>query len=471
MARITLGVSGGIGAYKAVEVVRGLQKAGHDVTVVMTRSARRFVGELTFEAITRRRVVSSQWAPGLNADIEHIALATSSDLLLVVPATANVIAKFAHGIADDFLTSLYLATTAPVLLAPAMNTHMLEHPAVQANLAALAARGVQFVEPGEGYLACGWVGKGRLAEPEDVVAAVQRRLGGTALAGRAVVVTAGPTFEDIDPVRFVGNRSSGRMGYAVAQEAARRGAAVVLVTGPTHLDPPPGVDVVRVRSAAEMHRAVMDRAAGADAVIMAAAVADYTPEAVEPQKVAKKDGGWSLPLVRTIDILAELGKLPSRATGPAGAGRLCRRDPRRPGARRRQAAAQGRRPDRRQRRLAVRRRLRGRHQRGDLRQRRGPGAPAAAVEGRGRRADPRSPRAPARRGVRPDGGPMTRDDLQAHVEYFRELGVTGVNRQPEWRTREASAPAPALAGAAPPGAADAVADAAGRQRRPRRWPR
>jgi phosphopantothenoylcysteine decarboxylase / phosphopantothenate---cysteine ligase len=313
MARITLGVSGGIGAYKAVEVVRGLQKAGHDVTVVMTRSARRFVGELTFEAITRRRVVSSQWAPGLNADIEHIALATSSDLLLVVPATANVIAKFAQGIADDFLTSLYLATTAPVLLAPAMNTHMLEHPAVQANLAALAARGVQFVEPGEGYLACGWVGKGRLAEPEDVVAAVQRRLGGTALAGRAVVVTAGPTFEDIDPVRFVGNRSSGRMGYAVALDAARRGAAVVLVTGPTHLDPPPGVDVVRVRSAAEMHRAVMDRAAGADAVIMAAAVADYTPEAVEPQKVAKKDGGWTLPLVRTTDILAELGKLPSRA--------------------------------------------------------------------------------------------------------------------------------------------------------------
>ena len=159
------------------------------------------------------------------------------------------------------------------------------------------------------------MGKGRLAEPEDVVAAVQRRLGGTALAGRAVVVTAGPTFEDIDPVRFVGNRSSGRMGYAVAQEAARRGAAVVLVTGPTHLDPPPGVDVVRVRSAAEMHRAVMDRAAGADAVIMAAAVADYTPEAVEPQKVAKKDGGWTLPLVRTIDILAELGKLPSRAAG------------------------------------------------------------------------------------------------------------------------------------------------------------
>jgi phosphopantothenoylcysteine decarboxylase/phosphopantothenate--cysteine ligase len=315
MARIALGVSGGIGAYKAVEVVRGLQKAGHDVTVVMTRSARRFVGELTFEAITRHRVIGSQWTPGLNADIEHIALATSSDLLLVVPATANVIGKFAHGLADDFLSSLYLATTAPVLLAPAMNTHMLEHPAVQANLQALASRGVRFVEPGEGYLACGWVGKGRLAEPDEVVAAAGRLLGGATLAGRAVLVTAGPTFEDIDPVRFVGNRSSGRMGYAVAHEAARRGAAVVLVTGPTHLDPPAGVDVVRVRSAAEMHRAVMARAAGADAVVMAAAVADYTPEAVAEQKVAKQDGGWSLPLVRTVDILADLGRLPSRGAG------------------------------------------------------------------------------------------------------------------------------------------------------------
>jgi phosphopantothenoylcysteine decarboxylase/phosphopantothenate--cysteine ligase len=315
MARIALGVSGGIGAYKAVEVVRGLQQAGHDVTVVMTRSARRFVGELTFEAITRHRVIGSQWTPGLNADIEHIALATSSDLLLVVPATANVIGKFAHGLADDFLSSLYLATTAPVLLAPAMNTHMLEHPAVQANVQTLAARGVRFVEPGEGYLACGWVGKGRLAEPGEVVAAVGRLLGGATLAGRAVLVTAGPTFEDIDPVRFVGNRSSGRMGYAVAHEAARRGAAVVLVTGPTHLDPPPGVDVVRVRSAADMHRAVMDRAAGADAVVMAAAVADYTPQAVAEQKVAKQDGGWSLPLVRTTDILADLGRLASRTSG------------------------------------------------------------------------------------------------------------------------------------------------------------
>ena len=316
MARITVGVSGGIGAYKAVEVVRGLQKKGHDVTVVMTKSARRFVGELTFEAITKRRVVSSQWAPGLNADIEHIALATASDLLLVVPATANTIARFAQGLADDFLSSLYLATTAPVLLAPAMNTHMLEHPAVAANLASLAARGVRFVQPGEGYLACGWVGKGRLAEPEEIVETAHAQLTGTAsLAGRSVLVTAGPTFEDLDPVRFIGNRSSGRMGYAVAAEAARRGAAVILVTGPTHLDPPAGVSVVRVRSAADMHAAVMAHVADVQAVVMAAAVADYTPESVAAQKVAKADGGWTVPLTRTVDILAALGRLPSRAEG------------------------------------------------------------------------------------------------------------------------------------------------------------
>ena len=314
MARITVGVSGGIGAYKAVEVVRGLQKKGHDVTVVMTKSARRFVGELTFEAITKRRVITSQWAPGLNADIEHIALATASDLLLVVPATANTIARFAHGLADDFLSSLYLATTAPVLLAPAMNTHMLEHPAVAANLATLAARGVRFVQPGEGYLACGWVGKGRLAEPDEIVETAHAHLTGSAtLAGQAVLVTAGPTFEDLDPVRFIGNRSSGRMGYAVAAEAARRGATVTLITGPTHRDPPAGVAVVRVRSAADMHAAVMARAGAVQAVVMAAAVADYTPETVAAQKVAKKDGGWTVPLTRTVDILAALGQLPSRA--------------------------------------------------------------------------------------------------------------------------------------------------------------
>ena len=213
MSLIALGVTGGIGAYKAVEVARGLQKRGHDVAAIMTRSARRFVGPVTFEAVTRRRVISDQWSPGANADIEHISLATDIALLVIAPATANVIGKLANGIADDFLTSLYLATRAPVLIAPAMNSNMLAHDAVQRNLAALAARGVRFVEPGEGYLACGWIGKGRLAEPDDVVAAAEQALrGDRSFSGRRVVVTAGPTYEDLDPVRFVGNRSSGRMG-------------------------------------------------------------------------------------------------------------------------------------------------------------------------------------------------------------------------------------------------------------------
>src|SRR5687767_6431784 len=257
MALIALGVSGGIGAYKAVEVARGLQKRGHDVVAIMTRSARKFVGEVTFEAITRRPVITDQYARGANASIEHIALATDIKLLLVAPATANIIGKFANGIADDFLSSLYLATRAPVLMAPAMNTNMLEHEAVRRNLATLAARGVQFVDPGAGYLACGWIGKGRLAEPDDIVAAAARILQPAgSLLGRLVVVSAGPTIEDIDAVRFIGNRSSGRMGYAVAAEAARRGARVVLVSGPTPIDVPAGVEVVRVRSAAEMHQAV-----------------------------------------------------------------------------------------------------------------------------------------------------------------------------------------------------------------------
>ena len=329
MALIALGVCGGIGAYKAVEIARGLQKNGHDVVAVMTKSARKFVGPLTFEAITRRPVITDQWQPGANAGpgggVEHIAIASNIDLLVVAPATANTIAKFAHGLADDFLSSLYIATRAPVLIAPAMNTNMFEHPAVAKNLETLGARGVQMVDPGSGYLACGWIGKGRLAEPADVVAAAEQMLnsripvavspkpfGDGGLTGRNILITAGPTFEDIDPVRFVGNRSSGRMGYAVAAEALRRGAAVTLVTGPTHLTPPHGAEVVKVRSAAEMHAAVMERAAGRDAVIMSAAVADYTPAEQSPHKVKKSDGPVTITLTRTKDILAELGKLPSR---------------------------------------------------------------------------------------------------------------------------------------------------------------
>lgn len=310
MALIAVGVCGGISAYKAVDVVRRLQQTGHDVAVVMTRAARRFVGPLTFEAITQRPVITSQWRPGANADIEHIALAANAALLLVAPATANTVARLAHGIADDFLSSLYLATRAPVLLAPAMNTHMYDHPATQANLATLRARGVRFVEPGEGYLACGWVGKGRLAEP-DVIAAEALRLIAPAqtMAGRRIVVTAGPTYEDLDPVRYLANRSSGRMGIAIAAEASRRGAHVTLVLGPTTVAEPANVSVVRVRSAREMHDAVLAARERADAIVMAAAVADYTPaHGAAPDKVKKQAGALTLALEPTVDILAELGR-------------------------------------------------------------------------------------------------------------------------------------------------------------------
>jgi phosphopantothenoylcysteine decarboxylase/phosphopantothenate--cysteine ligase len=296
---------------------------------IMTRSARKFVGEVTFEAITRRRVVSDQYARGANADIEHISLATDAALLLVAPATANIIGKFAHGIADDFLTSLYLATRAPVLMAPAMNTNMLEHPAVQANLAALTARGVRFVEPGAGYLACGWIGKGRLAEPADVAAAADEILlqGAAAAAppksgsllGKLVVVTAGPTYEDIDQVRYLGNRSSGRMGYAIAEEAAGRGARVILVSGPTQLAPPAAAEVIKVRSAQQMRDAVQRVVGDADVVVMAAAVADYTPSAgalTGKFEKGEDDSGLALTLMRTPDILAELGRNRRGASRP-----------------------------------------------------------------------------------------------------------------------------------------------------------
>lgn len=309
---IGLGVSGGIGAYKAIEVARLLQKRGYAVQAILTRNARRFVTPLTFEAITRRPVITSQWAAGMNTGIEHIALATEMRALVVAPATANIIGKFANGIADDFLSALYLATRAPLLIAPAMNTVMWEHPAVQHNLATLVGRGVRVVDPGAGYLACGWVGQGRLAEPEQIAEAVDRlvksdRPAGP-LSGRRVLITAGPTCEDIDPVRFLGNRSSGRMGFALAQEAMRRGALVTLVTGPTALEPPSVGTLTRVRSAAEMHAAVMEAATGTDVVIMAAAVADYTPAGGAERQKMEKAGPMTLALTRTADILADLGQ-------------------------------------------------------------------------------------------------------------------------------------------------------------------
>jgi phosphopantothenoylcysteine decarboxylase/phosphopantothenate--cysteine ligase len=320
MALIAVGVSGGIGAYKAAEVVRGLQKRGHEVVAILTRGAQQFVTPLTFEALTRRAVITDQWAAGLNTDVGHISLTTEVSALVVAPATANLIAKLAHGLADDFLTTFALATRCPILLAPAMNTQMLAHPATEANLAALRGRGVHVIEPGSGYLACGWVGPGRLAEPEDIVAAtctVVEAGGASAdLAGRRVLVTAGPTYEDIDPVRYVGNRSSGRMGVAVAEAAARRGAAVTLVLGPSSVPVPAGLAVVRVRSAADMHAAVMQPLPGQDVVLMAAAVADYTPSAPSSQKIAKSDGPLTVTLTRTRDILADLGAARDGARRP-----------------------------------------------------------------------------------------------------------------------------------------------------------
>src|SRR5262249_52797382 len=229
----------------------------------------------------RRHVITDQFESGLNADIEHIAIASTIDLLLIAPATANIIGKLANGIADDFLSTLYTATRAPVLVAPAMNTQMFEHEAVRRNLETLTARGVRYVEPGEGYLACGWIGKGRLAEPDDIVAAAERILRPDGpLRGKRILVTAGPTYEDLDPVRYIGNRWSGKMGFAIAAEAARRGASVTLVAGPvgsSGVEPPAAAELIRVRSAEEMHDAVLSRSDGVDVVVMAAAVADYTP--------------------------------------------------------------------------------------------------------------------------------------------------------------------------------------------------
>jgi phosphopantothenoylcysteine decarboxylase/phosphopantothenate--cysteine ligase len=274
----------------------------------MTDAATRFVGPMTFEALSGHPVFHNQWAPGANTDIRHIDLADTADVLLVAPATANIVGKFAQGIADDALSTLYTATKAPTVLAPAMNVNMYEHAAVQENLENLRARGVRVVEPGSGFLACGWLGKGRLAEIGDIVketlGALERR---TSLAGERVLVTAGPTVEDVDAVRFLSNRSTGRMGYRVAEAARDRGARVTLVSGPTSLLPPGGMDVVPVRSAAEMARAVDEHFSDATVVVAAAAVADYRPRETASGKLKKGEGGLTLELERTEDILAGLG--------------------------------------------------------------------------------------------------------------------------------------------------------------------
>ena len=309
MPVVVLGVTGCIGAYKACEVLRELQRRGVEVRVVMTAAATRFVAPMTFEALSRQPVFHDQWAPGANGDIRHVSIADEADLLLVAPATANILGKFARGIADDALSTLYLATKAPVLVAPAMNVNMYDHPAVQENLATLRARGVLVVEPGRGYLACGWLGKGRLAEPEEIVDAAMAVLARRHdLDGETVLVTAGPTIEDIDPVRYVSNRSSGKMGYRLAEAARDRGAKVILVSGPTSLAAPHGVEVVPVRSAQDMQRAVAERVGPATVVIAAAAVSDFRPAAPSLSKVKKGSGPVSLELVRTPDILQGLAE-------------------------------------------------------------------------------------------------------------------------------------------------------------------
>jgi len=316
MPTVVLGVTGCIGAYKACEVLRDLQRRDVDVHVVMTKHATEFVSAMTFEALSRHPVFLDQFALGAEGDIRHISLADAAQLLLVAPATANILGKFARGIADDALTTLYLATKAKVVVAPAMNVNMFEHPAVRENLDILRARGVRIVEPGSGYLACGWLGRGRLAEPADIVAAAMDVLGPPSsagdLAGETVLVTAGPTVEDLDPVRFLSNRSTGRMGFALAETARDRGARVVLVAGPTSIEPPAGVDVVQVRSAEEMARAVGDRVGPATIVAMAAAVSDYRPAERAPSKLKKTPGEGTLVLKRTPDILASLGKSKGR---------------------------------------------------------------------------------------------------------------------------------------------------------------
>jgi phosphopantothenoylcysteine decarboxylase / phosphopantothenate---cysteine ligase len=313
--KIALGVTGGVAAYKAAELVRRLQQEKLDIEVLMTRSAQEFITPLTFAALTGQKVITEMFgredaAPAnLESAIEHIAVAQRIDLLLVAPATADILGQFAHGIAGDFLSTLYLATKAPVVVAPAMNVNMWEHPATQANLATLRARGVHVVDPDEGYLACGMTGAGRLAATETIVERVRVVLGlRRDLEGQTVLVTAGPTREDIDPVRFVTNRSSGKMGYALAEAALHRGARVVLISGPTDLKVPEGADWIPVRSTEEMRSAAHERAAEANLVIMAAAVSDYRPTVAHSQKMKRGDGHILLDLEPTPDILAELGR-------------------------------------------------------------------------------------------------------------------------------------------------------------------
>jgi phosphopantothenoylcysteine decarboxylase / phosphopantothenate---cysteine ligase len=327
LRNVALGVGGGVAAYKAAGLARALIERGFDVQAILTAAAEEFIRPLTFAALTRRKAITSLFSGDsaqetLSSAIEHIQVAQDNEILVIAPATADLMAKLAHGLAGDFLTTLYLAFTGPVVLAPAMNTNMWNHPATRENLRVLRARGHIFVEPEEGLLACGMVGEGRLADPEriaDTVAIAARSLNGVALGrearlvrdleGETVLITAGPTQEPLDAVRFISNRSSGKMGYALAEAALARGARVILVTGPVHLTEPGGAEVVRVKTALEMRQAVMDRLEEATIIVKAAAVADYHRLNPPQQKVKKTAARLSLELDPTPDILAEVGRL------------------------------------------------------------------------------------------------------------------------------------------------------------------
>jgi phosphopantothenoylcysteine decarboxylase/phosphopantothenate--cysteine ligase len=305
--KIILGVGGGIAAYKSAELARLLMQEGHAVQAVMTRAAQEFISPLTFAALTGRKTLTDLFA--IESAIEHIAVAQENELMAIAPATADLVARLAHGLADDFLTTLYLAFTGPVVLAPSMNSNMWLHPATQANLETLRRRGHRIVEPDSGYLACGMTGPGRLADPAAIVEAIERESRRHRdLEGETVLITAGPTQEPLDPVRYISNRSSGKMGYALAEAAAARGARVILISGPVHLAPPRGVEVIFVRTAVEMRQKVLDNLAPAGIVVKAAAVADFHLSKVPEQKVKKTAARISLELDPTPDILAELGR-------------------------------------------------------------------------------------------------------------------------------------------------------------------
>lgn len=309
--QILLCVTGGIAAFKAAALTSKLTQKGLDVHVLMTDNASKFVTPLTFQSLSRNPVYTDTFEEKTHHEIAHIDLADRADLILIAPATANIIAKLATGIADNMVSTTLLATKAPIWIAPAMNVNMYDHPSVQRNLQTLVQDGYRLLEPGEGLLACGWIGKGRMAEPEDILDAIQRHFRSNQdlpLKGKKLLITGGPTQEKVDPVRFFTNHSSGKMGYALAEEAAALGAEVTLVSGPSELDPPAGVHIIRVTTADEMYREVMSRFQQSDVVIKAAAVSDYRPKAVFEQKMKKNDGLLSIEMERTKDILAELGR-------------------------------------------------------------------------------------------------------------------------------------------------------------------